>query len=157
MSNFPYSDKVMDHFMNPRNMGEISDADGVGTVGNPSCGDVMRLYIKVENGIITDAKFKTFGCGAAIASSSMTTELIKGKSIDDALNLSNDAVAEALDGLPPVKMHCSVLAEDALRAAIEDYRNKLSTDSIAKDEGVKIDCSIDCKKNEWQCESKKTS
>ncbi len=121
---FPYSDKVMDHFMNPRNMGEIENADGVGTVGNPTCGDVMRLYIKVKDGKIVDAKFKTFGCGAAIATSSMTTELIKGKPIKEALKLSNEAVVEALDGLPPVKMHCSVLAEDALKAAIEDYFKK---------------------------------
>jgi len=123
---FPYSDKVMDHFMNPRNMGEIENPDGVGTVGNPACGDVMRLFIKVENDVIIDAKFKTFGCGAAIASSSMTTELIKGKRVDEALKLSNEAVAEALDGLPPVKMHCSVLAEEALKAAINDYRLKKS-------------------------------
>lgn len=120
----PYSDKVMDHFMNPRNMGEIEDADGVGEVGNPACGDVMKLYLKIEDDKIVDVKFKTFGCGAAIASSSMTTELIKGKTIDEALKLSNQAVAEALGGLPPAKEHCSVLAEDALKAALEDYRKK---------------------------------
>jgi len=120
----PYSDKVMDHFMNPRNMGEIEDADGVGEVGNPSCGDVMKLYLKIQDDKIVDVKFKTFGCGAAIASSSMTTELIKGKTIDEALKLSNQAVAEALGRLPPAKEHCSVLAEDALKAAIEDYRKK---------------------------------
>ena len=127
MAQGPYSDKVMDHFMHPRNMGEIEDASGVGEVGNPACGDVMRLYLKIEDGKIVDAKFKTFGCGAAIASSSMTTELIKGKSIDEALKLSNEAVSEALGGLPPAKQHCSVLAEDALRAALEDYKKKQST------------------------------
>jgi len=124
MAQGPYSDKVMDHFMHPRNMGEIEDASGVGEVGNPACGDVMRLYLKIEDGKIVDAKFKTFGCGAAIASSSMTTELIKGKTIDEALKLSNEAVSEALGGLPPAKQHCSVLAEDALRAALEDYKKK---------------------------------
>ena len=124
MAQGPYSDKVMDHFMHPRNMGEIEDASGVGEVGNPACGDVMRLYLKIEGGKIVDAKFKTFGCGAAIASSSMTTEMIKGKSIDEALKLSNEAVSEALGGLPPAKQHCSVLAEDALRAALEDYKKK---------------------------------
>ncbi len=124
MAQGPYSDKVMDHFMHPRNMGEIEDASGVGEVGNPACGDVMRLYLKIEDGKIVDAKFKTFGCGAAIASSSMTTEMIKGKSIDEALEISNKAVAEALGGLPPAKEHCSVLAEDALRAALEDYKKK---------------------------------
>ncbi len=120
----PYSEKVMDHFMNPRNMGEIEDADGIGEVGNPVCGDVMKLYLKIENDVIVDAKFKTFGCGAAIATSSITTELIKGKTIEEALKLTNEAVAEALGGLPPAKMHCSVLAEEALKAAIEDYRKK---------------------------------
>ncbi len=124
MAQGPYSDKVMDHFMHPRNMGEIEDASGVGEVGNPACGDVMRLYLKIEDGKIVDAKFKTFGCGAAIASSSMTTELIKGKSIDEALKLSNQAVSEALGGLPPAKQHCSVLAEEALQAALEDYKKK---------------------------------
>jgi len=122
-----YSEKVMDHFMHPRNMGEIEDASGVGEVGNPACGDVMRLYLKIEDGKIVDAKFKTFGCGAAIASSSMTTELIKGKSIDEALKLSNEAVSEALGGLPPAKQHCSVLAEEALQAALEDYKKKQGT------------------------------
>jgi len=116
-----YSEKVMEHFKNPRNVGEIENPDGVGRVGNPVCGDVMELYIKVNDGIIVDAKFKTFGCGAAIASSSMVTEMVKGNSIEEALKISNKAVAEALDGLPPVKMHCSVLAEDALKSAIEDY------------------------------------
>jgi nitrogen fixation NifU-like protein len=117
-----YSEKVMDHFKNPRNVGEMENPDGVGRVGNPICGDVMELYIKVKDGIIVDAKFKTFGCGAAIATSSMVTEIVKGKSIKEALKISNKAVVEALDGLPPAKMHCSVLAEDALKSAIEDYR-----------------------------------
>ncbi len=120
----PYSDKVMDHFMHPRNMGEIENADAVGEVGNPACGDVMKLYLKIEDDKIVDVKFKTFGCGAAIASSSITTELIKGKTLDEALKLSNQAVAEALGGLPPAKEHCSVLAEDALKSAIEDYRKR---------------------------------
>jgi nitrogen fixation NifU-like protein len=116
-----YSKKVMDHFQNPRNVGGIDNPDGVGHVGNPVCGDIMELYIKVKNGIIVDAKFKTFGCGAAIATSSMVTEIVKGKSIKEALKISNKTVAEALDGLPALKMHCSVLAEDALKLAIEDY------------------------------------
>jgi|SRR3989304_1602604 len=120
----PYSEKVMDHFMNPRNMGEIKDADAVGTVGNPACGDVMRLYLKVEDEKILDAKFKTFGCGAAIATSSMATEMIKDKSVDEASRITNEAVAEALDGLPPNKMHCSVLAQEAIEAAIKNYREK---------------------------------
>lgn len=122
-----YSNKVMDHFKNPRNVGEIEKPDGIGHVGNPVCGDIMELYIKVEDGIIVDAKFKTFGCGAAIATSSMVTEIVKGKSIEEALRISNKTVAEALDGLPALKMHCSVLAEDALKLAIEDYlgRQKL--------------------------------
>lgn len=124
MMNTQYSEKVMDHFANPRNVGEIENADGVGTVGNPVCGDIMKIYIKVENNIITDVKFKTFGCGAAIATSSMATEMIKGKTIEEALKLTNKAVAEALGGLPPVKMHCSVLAEEAVQAAIDDYLKK---------------------------------
>lgn len=119
-----YSDQVMDHFENPRNVGEIENADGVGTVGNAKCGDIMRIYLQVEDDIITDVKFKTFGCGAAIATSSMATEMVKGKSIEEALMLTNKAVAEALGGLPPVKMHCSLLAEEAVKAAIEDYRAK---------------------------------
>jgi nitrogen fixation NifU-like protein len=119
-----YSKKVMDHFKNPRNVGEMENPDGVGHVGNPVCGDIMELYIKVKNGIIVDAKFKTFGCGAAIATSSMVTEIVKGKGIKEALKISNKTVAEALDGLPAVKMHCSVLAEEALKSAIEDYLNK---------------------------------
>jgi nitrogen fixation NifU-like protein len=119
-----YSEQVMEHFRNPRNVGAIEDADGVGKVGNPVCGDIMELTIKVKDGRIEDAKFRTFGCGAAIATSSMVTELVKGKTIDEALEVSNKAVAEALGGLPPVKMHCSVLAEQALRSAIEDYRTR---------------------------------
>ncbi len=120
----PYSEKVMDHFMHPRNVGEIPDADGHGKIGNPTCGDIMEIFIKVKDNIITDVKFKTFGCGAAIATSSMATEMIKGKSLDDAITLTNKAVAEALGGLPNVKMHCSVLAEDAVKAAIDDYLKK---------------------------------
>lgn len=119
-----YSEKVMDHFANPRNVGDIEDASGTGTVGNVKCGDIMKMDIKVENGIISDVRFKTFGCGAAIATSSMATELVKGKTIEEALKLTNKAVAEALDGLPPVKMHCSMLAEEAIHAAIEDYQKK---------------------------------
>ncbi len=119
-----YSDKVMDHFKNPRNVGEIKDADGVGTVGNPVCGDMMTMYIKVKDGKISDIKFKTYGCGAAIATSSMTTELALGKTVDEAEAITRQDVADALDGLPPVKMHCSNLASDALREAIKDYRKK---------------------------------
>ena len=120
-----YSEKVIEHFSNPRNVGEIENADGVGTVGNSKCGDIMRMYLKVDdNGVITDCKFKTFGCGAAIATSSMATEMIKGKTLKEALKLTNKAVAEALDGLPPVKMHCSLLAEEAVKAAVEDYMKK---------------------------------
>jgi nitrogen fixation NifU-like protein len=119
-----YSEKVMDHFKNPRNVGEIEDPDGVGEVGNPVCGDIMKIFLKIENNIITDAKFKTFGCGAAIASSSMATELIKGKTLEEAWEVSNKAVAEALEGLPPIKMHCSVLAEEGIHNAINDYRKK---------------------------------
>lgn len=119
-----YSDKVMDHFRNPRNTGDMDNPDGIGHVGNAVCGDIMELYIRVKNNIIIDAKFKTFGCGAAIATSSMVTEMVKGKSIDQAMEISNKAVVEALDGLPPVKIHCSVLAEEALKSAIEDYLKK---------------------------------
>lgn len=119
-----YSEKVMEHFRNPRNVGEMESPDGVGHVGNPVCGDIMELYIRVVDNVITDASFKTFGCGAAIATSSMVTELVKGKTIEEALELSNHAVAEALGGLPPIKMHCSVLAEEALKSAIEDYLKK---------------------------------
>lgn len=120
-----YSEKVMDHFMHPRNVGEMENPSGVGEVGNAKCGDIMRMYLKIdENDIITDVKFKTYGCGTAIASSSMATELIKGKSINDAINLSNKEVAENLDGLPPIKMHCSVLAEEAIKAALYDYQQK---------------------------------
>ena len=119
-----YSEKVMDHFTNPRNVGKLDDADGIGEVGNARCGDIMKIYIKVEDGIISDVKFNTFGCGSAIASSSMATEMIKGKPITEALKLTNKAVAEALDGLPAHKLHCSVLAEEAIRAAIKNYYDK---------------------------------
>ena len=119
-----YSEKVMDHFTNPRNVGKIENADGVGEVGNAKCGDIMKIYLKIENDIIVDVKFNTFGCGSAIASSSMATEMIKGKPISEALELTNKAVAEALDGLPAHKLHCSVLAEEAIRAAIKDYYDK---------------------------------
>ena len=122
-----YSEKVMEHFRNPRNVGEIKNPDGIGHVGNPVCGDIMEMYIKVENNIIVDAKFKTFGCGAAIATSSMVTELVKGKTVDEALKISNRAVIEALGGLPHIKMHCSVLAEEALKSAINDYLKKSKT------------------------------
>lgn len=124
-----YSEKVMEHFANPRNVGEIPDADGVGEVGNAKCGDIMKMYLKIDNGVITDVKFKTFGCGAAIATSSMATEMIKGKSVEDALKLTNKAVIEALDGLPPVKVHCSVLAEQAVKAALSDYYKKKGIES----------------------------
>ena len=119
-----YSEKVMDHFRNPRNVGAMENADGVGQVGNAKCGDIMKIYLKIEGDVITDVKFETFGCGSAIASSSMATELIKGKPIGEAMELTNRAVAEALDGLPPHKMHCSVLAEEAIHAAIKDYKEK---------------------------------
>ena len=119
-----YSDKVMDHFQNPRNVGKLDDADGIGEVGNAKCGDIMRMYIKVRDGVIVDCKFNTFGCGSAIATSSMATELIKGKPVEEALELSNKAVVEALDGLPAYKLHCSVLAEEAVKAAVKDYYDK---------------------------------
>ena len=133
-----YSDKVMDHFKNPRNVGEIDDANGVGEVGNAKCGDIMKVYLKVEDNIIKDVKFQTFGCGSAIASSSMATELIKGKTLEEAWELSNKAVAEALDGLPPVKMHCSVLAEQAIKAALIDYAKKNNI-HIPELDGIVID------------------
>lgn len=119
-----YSEKVMDHFQNPRNVGKMDDADGIGEVGNAKCGDIMKMYIKVKDGVISDVKFNTFGCGSAIATSSMATEMIKGKKIEDALELSNKAVVEALDGLPTHKIHCSVLAEEAVKAAVKDYYDK---------------------------------
>ena len=119
-----YSEKVMDHFSNPRNVGEIADANAVGTVGNAKCGDIMKIYMKIDNDVITDVKFKTFGCGAAVATSSMATELVKGKTVEEALKLTNKAVVEALEGLPPAKLHCSVLAEEAIKAAIQDYYDK---------------------------------
>lgn len=135
MAKGPYSDKVMDHFMNPRNMGEIEDANGVGEVGNPACGDVMKLFFKIdENGIIQDVKFKTFGCGAAIASSSMATELLKGKTVEEVLELTNAAIVEALDGLPPAKIHCSVMAEEAIEAALKDYYKRIGKDPSIVDE-----------------------
>ena len=136
-----YSEKVMDHFRNPRNLGKMEDADGIGEVGNAKCGDIMKVYIKVENDIITDVLFNTFGCGSAIASSSMATEMIKGKPLKEALALTNQAVAEALDGLPPHKMHCSVLAEEAVRAAVKDYYDRKG---IAYDAGEF--CGHDCEK-----------
>lgn len=128
-----YSEKVMDHFRNPRNVGVIEDADGVGEVGNAKCGDIMKIYLKISDGIIEDVKFETFGCGSAIASSSMATEMIKGKPIEDALNLTNKAVAEALDGLPAHKLHCSVLAEEAIKSALKDYYDK---------NGIAYDCAL---------------
>ena len=123
-----YSEKVMDHFKNPRNLGSIENADGIGEVGNAKCGDIMKIYLKIDNEIITDVKFETFGCASAIASSSMATELIKGKPVSEALELTNKAVMEALDGLPPVKVHCSVLAEEAIKAAVSDYYKKIGVD-----------------------------
>ena len=135
-----YSEKVLDHFTHPRNVGEIEDANGVGEVGNAKCGDIMKIYLKVsDDGVIEDVKFKTFGCGAAIATSSMATEMIKGKPVSEALKLTNKAVAEALDGLPPVKMHCSVLAEEALRSAIADYYKRMG-----KDPAEILGCDMDC-------------
>ena len=134
-----YSEKVMDHFSNPRNVGELPDANAIGRVGNPKCGDIMQIYMKIEDNIIKDVKFKTFGCGAAIATSSMATEMVKGKTIDEALNLSNKAVAEALDGLPPAKLHCSVLAEEGIKAALADYYKRQGIDP-----GPIIGCNMDC-------------
>lgn len=137
-----YSEKVMDHFSNPRNVGEIVDANGVGEVGNPKCGDIMKIYLKIDHDIITDVKFKTFGCGAAVATSSMATELIKGKPVQEALQLTNRAVIEALDGLPPVKIHCSVLAEEAVKAAIADYLVRKGEDPKAY--GIQPQCGGSC-------------
>ena len=139
-----YSERVMDHFTNPRNVGEMKDADGVGTVGNAKCGDIMQMFIKVENDTIVDVSFKTFGCGAAIATSSMATELIKGKPIEEALQLTNAAVVEALEGLPPVKVHCSVLAEEAIKAAIQNYYDRNGIDRrVALEEHHCDHCSCD--------------
>ena len=126
-----YSEKVMDHFTNPRNVGEIEDADGIGEVGNAKCGDIMKMFLKIDNGVITDIKFKTFGCGAAVATSSMAPEMIKGQKLEDALKLTNKAVVEALDGLPDSKLHCSVLAEQALKAAISDYYKRQGVDPVS--------------------------
>ena len=134
-----YSQKVMDHFYNPRNVGEIAGANAVGTVGNPKCGDIMKIYMKIENNVIEDIKFKTFGCGAAVATSSMSTEMVKGKTIEEALKLTNRAVAEALDGLPPAKMHCSVLAEEAIKTAISDYLRRQGIDPEPF-----VGCSAEC-------------
>ena len=139
-----YSERVMDHFTNPRNVGEMKVADGVGTVGNAKCGDIMQMFIKVENDTIVDVSFKTFGCGAAIATSSMATELIKGKTIEEALQLTNAAVVEALEGLPPVKVHCSVLAEEAIKAAIQNYYDRNGIDRrVALEEHHCDHCSCD--------------
>ena len=137
-----YSDKVMDHYSNPRNVGELEDANAPGTVGNAKCGDIMKMYFKIENDVIVDVRFKTFGCGAAVATSSMATELVKGKTIDEALKLTNSAVVEALEGLPPAKIHCSVLAEEAIKAAIQNYYD---TNGIEKH----VECSGHCE----HCES----
>jgi len=135
-----YSEKVMDHFQNPRNTGEIPDADGVGTVGNAKCGDIMKMFLKIDDGTVTDAKFKTFGCGAAVATSSMATELVKGRTVDDALNVTNRAVLEALDGLPAEKVHCSCLAEEAVRAALWDYseRSGVVIEGLKRPESVEL-------------------
>ena len=134
-----YSEKVMDHFQHPRNVGEITDANAVGQVGNPKCGDIMKIYMKIENDVIVDVSFKTFGCGAAIATSSMATEMVKGKTIEEALALTNSAVAEALDGLPPAKLHCSVLAEEGIKSALADYYKRQGIDP----EPI-VGCSCDC-------------
>ncbi len=135
-----YSEKVMDHFENPRNVGKLTDANAVGEVGNAVCGDIMKIYMKIENGIIEDVSFKTFGCGAAIATSSMATELVKGKTIEEALKLTNKAVMEALDGLPPAKVHCSVLAEEAIHAALKDYAEKTGIEIDLPEQKQKFDC-----------------
>ena len=134
-----YTDKVMDHFANPRNLGEVENANAVGQVGNPKCGDIMKMTMRIDDGVITDVKFKTFGCGAAVATSSMATELVKGRPITEALSLSNQSVAEALDGLPPIKMHCSVLAEEAIKSAIADYYRRQGVDPAPL-----VGCNTDC-------------
>lgn len=141
-----YTKKVIDHYTNPRNVGEIKDASGIGQVGNPVCGDIMKIYLKIEGDIIVDVKFKTFGCGAAIATSSVSTELIKGKTIEEALKLTNKEVVDSLDGLPPVKLHCSVLAEEAIRVAISDYyqKNGMSKEEADKKCGVKEEACTHC-------------
>lgn len=136
-----YSEKVMDHFMNPRNVGIIENAEGIGQVGNAQCGDVMKMYLKIEEDIIKDAKFKTFGCGAAVATSSMATELVKGRTLNEALKVTNAAVAEALDGLPAIKMHCSILAEEAIKAAIDNYKLK---NGLAVEKRETITCGKSC-------------
>ena len=136
-----YSEKVMDHFSNPRNVGEVSEPNAVGQVGNPKCGDIMKMTMKIEDGVIQDVKFKTFGCGAAVATSSMATELVKGKTVEEALKLTNSAVAEALDGLPPQKLHCSVLAEEGIKSAISDYYTRQGIDPVPI---VGCDCNCDC-------------
>ena len=136
-----YSEKVMDHFSNPRNVGEVADPNAVGQVGNPKCGDIMKITMKIEDGVIEDVKFKTFGCGAAVATSSMATELVKGKTVEEALALTNSAVAEALDGLPPQKLHCSVLAEEAIKSAISDYYVRQGIDPLPI---VGCDCNCEC-------------
>ena len=138
-----YSQKVMEHFINPHNVGKIEDADGVGEIGNAKCGDIMRMYLKIENDIIVDAKFNTYGCASAIATSSMATDLIKGQPVSEALKLTNKAVVEALDGLPPVKFHCSVLAEQAIKAALADYYTKQGIDPASKGIVIKDDDEID--------------
>ena len=134
-----YSDKVMEHFNNPRNVGELADANGIGEVGNSKCGDIMKIFMKIEDDVISDIRFKTFGCGAAVATSSMATELVKGKTVTEALNITNKAVAEALDGLPPVKMHCSVLAEQGIKAAIQNYYERQGIDPLPI-----IGCDVRC-------------
>lgn len=139
-----YTEKVMDHFEHPRNVGELENADGVGQVGNPKCGDIMKMYLKIDDGIITDVKFKTFGCGSAIATSSMATELIKGKPVEEGMTLTNAAVAEALDGLPAYKMHCSVLAEEAIKAALADYFRRQGQE-------VPACCQLPCEDGESCC------
>ncbi len=154
--NMLYSEKVMDHFRNPRNVGQIENADGIGEVGNAKCGDIMRMYIKVDDNIITDAKFMTFGCGSAIATSSMATELIKGKSVDDAVKLTNSAVVEALDGLPAYKYHCSVLAEEAVKSAVEDYHKRQEAKNADEKAKSKTDTKVEKNNNGCKAKTAKT-